>query len=257
MRILITNDDGYRSAGIGVLAAAVAAAGHDVLVVSPVTDQSGCGAAIGQWHLDEHIEVEEVTLEHAPGVRAIALDGTPALAVFAANLGAFGDPPDLVVSGINPGMNTGRATLHSGTVGAVLTAANIGISGLAVSQDFGDPPRWATAAALAVLVLPMLEGAPAATVLNLNVPNRLLENVRGLRWATLAPFGSVRAAVAESSGGHLQMELREVEEELPAGSDTALVLDGFAALSRLTGIRIHEDELPLPEAVDVTLRRSA
>ena len=55
--------------------------------------------------------------------------------MLAARLGGFGDPPELVVSGINPGRNTGRAVLHSGTVGAALTAANFGVSGLAVSID--------------------------------------------------------------------------------------------------------------------------
>jgi 5'/3'-nucleotidase len=256
VRILITNDDGYQSRGIGVLAGAVAAAGHDVVVAAPVQDQSGCGAGIGRWHPDEHIEVVEVVLDDAPDVRAVGIDGTPALAVFAANLGAFGDPPDVVVSGINPGLNTGRATLHSGTVGAALTAANLGRSGLAVSQDWGDPMHWGVAAALAVDLLPRLEAAPPKTVLNLNVPNVPAEQVLGLRWAALAPFGSVRAAVADSSEGHIQMEFREVEEELPPGTDTALVLDGYAALSSLVGIRVGE---PLSEdaAIEHSLRRSA
>jgi 5'/3'-nucleotidase len=256
MRILITNDDGYRSRGIGVLAAAVAAAGHDIVVAAPMRDQSGCGAGIGQWYADEHIEVADVTLDDAPDVRAIAVDGTPALAVFAANLGAFGDPPDVVVSGINPGLNTGRATLHSGTVGAVLTAANLGLSGLAVSQDYGDPLRWDTAATLAVDLLEWLDRAPPKTVLNLNVPNTPLDEVLGVRWASLAPFGSVRAAVADSGEGHIQMEFREVDEELPPGSDTALVVAGYAALSSLVGIRVGE---PLTEdaVIERSLRRTA
>ena len=55
--------------------------------------------------------------------------------MLAARLGGFGEPPELVVSGINPGCNTGRAVLHSGTVGAALTAANFGVRGLAVSID--------------------------------------------------------------------------------------------------------------------------
>ncbi len=255
MRILVTNDDGYQSRGIGFLAAAIDRAGHEVLVVAPETDQSGCGAGIGQWHLDDHIEVSDVDLEDAPGVRAVALRGTPALAVFAANLEAFGPPPDLVVSGINPGLNTGRATLHSGTVGAALTAANLGRSGLAVSQDWGDPMRWSTAADLAVEAVGWLAEAPVRTVLNLNVPNTEPHEVRGLRWASLAPFGSVRAAIAESGEGRLQMEFREVDDELPEGSDTALVQAGYAAISSLVGIRIGE---PLP--VDLALpplRRSA
>jgi 5'-nucleotidase len=256
VRILITNDDGYQSHGVGVLAAAVAAQGHDVVVVAPDADQSGCGAGIGTWHLDEHIDTQDVKLVDAPDVRAVAVRGTPALAVFAANLGAFGDPPDAVVSGINPGLNTGRATLHSGTVGAALTAANLGLKGLAVSQDYGDPMRWSTAADLAVQALGWLEEAPDRTVLNLNVPNTAPADVLGVRWATLAPFGSVRAAIADSTDGRLQMEFREVEDELPPESDTALVFAGYAAVSSLIGIRVGE---PLAVAHDVgpPIRRSA
>ena len=256
MRILITNDDGFQSRGIGVLAAAVVAAGHDVVVVAPDRDQSGCGAGIGQWHMDEHIDVQDVQLEDAPGVRAIAVRGTPALAVFAANLGAFGPAPDLIVSGINPGLNTGRATLHSGTVGAALTGANLGISGLAVSQAYGDPMLWATAAALAVEAIGWLDGAPDRTVLNLNVPNTDPAAVKGVRWATLAPFGSVRAAIADSTDGRLQMEFREVDDELPPDSDTALVFAGYAAVSSLVGIRVT-DPLQVADGVDPPVRRSA
>lgn len=256
MRILITNDDGVESRGLGVLAGAVAAAGHDVVVAAPDRDQSGCGAGIGQWHLDEHIDVQDVELEDAPDVRAMAVRGTPALAVFAANLGAFGPAPDLVVSGINPGLNTGRATLHSGTVGAALTGANLGLSGLAVSQDYGDPMVWPTAAALAVEALGWLADAPDRTVLNLNVPNTAPEAVKGIRWATLAPFGSVRAAIADTDDGRLQMEFRAVDDELPEGSDTALVFAGFAAISSLVGIRVGEP-LPFADGVDPPIRRSA
>jgi len=257
MRVLVTNDDGWESRGIGVLAAAVAADGHDVVVCAPDRDQSGCGAGIGTWHVDEHIDVVEVELPDAPGVRAIAVRGTPALAVFAAHLGAFGEVPDAVVSGINPGLNTGRATLHSGTVGAALTAANLGLKGLAVSQDYGDPMRWRTAAALAAEAVRWLEHAPDRTVLNLNVPNTEPGEVRGTRWASLAPFGSVRAAIAEDSpDGRLQMEFREVDEELPPESDTALVFAGYAAVSSLVGIRVGD---PLDVALDVgpPIRRSA
>jgi 5'-nucleotidase len=68
-------------------------------------------------------------------VPAYAVDGPPGLCVLAARLGGFGHRPELVVSGINPGCNTGRAVLHSGTVGGALTAANFGGRGLAVSID--------------------------------------------------------------------------------------------------------------------------
>ena len=238
MRVLVTNDDGVRAPGIAPLAAAVAA-GHDVVVAAPQEDMSGSSAAIGRMHVDETIDVEEVEL---PEVDApcFGVFGPPALAVMAARLGGFGDPPGVVVSGINPGPNTGRAVLHSGTVGAALTAANFGVSGLAVSIGVGDPYRWETAAELAVAALAWLVEQPPKTVLNLNVPNLRRDELRGVREASLAPFGTVRAALVESQGGGLQMELAEHGVELPADSDTTLVRSGWAALTSLVGIRAVE-----------------
>ena len=135
MKVLVTNDDGVGSAGLHALARALVDDGHDVVVVAPDGDRSGSGAAIGQLHADDHIDAERVELPGLAGVPAYAVDGPPGLCVLAARLGGFGDPPDIVVSGINPGCNTGRAVLHSGTVGAALTAANFGVRGLAVSID--------------------------------------------------------------------------------------------------------------------------
>ena len=135
MKVLVTNDDGVESAGLHALVRALVDDGRDVLVVAPDRDMSGSGAAIGQIHIDEHIDADKVELPGLPGVPAYAVDGPPGLCVLAARLGGFGDPPDVVVSGINPGCNTGRAVLHSGTVGAALTAANFGGRGLAISID--------------------------------------------------------------------------------------------------------------------------
>jgi 5'-nucleotidase len=238
VRVLVTNDDGVLAPGIAPLAAAVVARGHDVVVAAPQEDMSGSSAAIGRMHADETIDVAPVELD---GVDApcFGVLGPPALAVMAARLGGFGAPPELVVSGINPGPNTGRAVLHSGTVGAALTAANFGVSGLAVSIDVGDPYHWATAAELAAAALDWLVEQPPKTVLNLNVPNLPLTDVRGVRPASLAPFGTVRAALVESQGG-LQMELAEHGVELPPDSDTALVRTGWAAVTSLVGIRAAE-----------------
>lgn len=247
MRVLVTNDDGVAAPGIHRLAAAVVAAGHEVLVAAPRADMSGSGAALGRLHVDEHIDIETFEIPGLRGVPAYAVDGPPALAVLTARLGGFGAPCDAVVSGINPGANTGRATLHSGTVGAALTAANFGVSALAVSLEPGDPMHWDTAATLAVRALSWLEAAPERTVLNLNVPDRAVADVRGVRRATLAPFGTVRAAIAEAQlpagngvTGRLQMELRETGDVLPEDCDTALVLAGYVAVTELVGPRAVE-----------------
>jgi 5'-nucleotidase len=135
MNVLVTNDDGVASPGLHALARALVDDGYDVIVVAPDREMSGSSAAIGQVHVEEGIDAERVVLPGLDGVPAYAVAGPPGLCVLSARLGGFGDAPDLVVSGINPGANTGRAVLHSGTVGAALTAANFGCRGLAVSID--------------------------------------------------------------------------------------------------------------------------
>lgn len=258
MRVLVTNDDGIDSPGFAPLVAAVVSAGHDVVAAPPQTDMSGQGAAIGRLHLDRSIDVEERVLPGLEDVPCHAVAGPPALCVIAGNLGAFGAPFDAVVSGINPGPNTGGAVLHSGTVGAALTAANFGFSGLAVSMAAGDPMHWETAAALAVPALGWLLGAPARTVVNLNTPNLPLGEVRGVGWGALATFGSVRTALVESQGGRLQMEFVGRGDEHPEHTDAGLLDRGFASLTLLTGIQAARTVPALADVVAGTiLRRSA
>lgn len=235
-RILVTNDDGIEAEGIHVLAAALHDAGHEVLVVAPNIDRSGTGPALGLLHADQHLDVKRVELPTCPTVRAYALDGLPGLCVCAARLGAFGDPPEIVVSGINSGCNTGRAILYSGTVGAALAAQSFGASALAVSVDVSNPWHYDTAARLALDVLPMLLEAPSRSVLNLNVPARPYEEVLGVRWARLAAFGSVRAAVAETGEGRLQFELRATDVKPPPDSDQGFIEAGYASLTTVVGV---------------------
>ncbi|HEY1737453.1 MAG TPA: 5'/3'-nucleotidase SurE [Acidimicrobiia bacterium] len=232
----MTNDDGIESEGLHVLARTIAKAGHDTVVVAPNSDRSGVGAALGLVHADQHLDsrrVEVVDLD----VPAYALDGPPGMCVVAARLGAFGDPPEMVVSGINAGLNTGRSILHSGTVGAALTAQNFGISGLAVSVDADRESGvwpWSMAADLAVEVLDRFADAPARTVINLNVPGRA--PVLGVRWARLAAFGAARAAIAETPDGRLQFELQTTGATPAPDSDQGVVEAGYASITTIVGI---------------------
>ena len=123
VRVLITNDDGVEAPGLHALALAVHRAGHDVMVVAPSGERSGSGAAIGRLHRGGPHACTEVSWPELPGVPVYAIDVPPAATVYAGALGAFGPRPDAVASGINPGMNYGHLVLHSGTVGAALTAA--------------------------------------------------------------------------------------------------------------------------------------
>lgn len=237
MRVLVTNDDGIRAPGLAELASAADGEGHDVVVVAPLEDRSGWSAALGSLRPDTEIGYEAVPLPGLEEVAGFGLDGTPALAVLLSQLGAFGEPPGLVLSGINPGNNTGRAILHSGTVGAALTAATFGVSAVAVSIGAGESFHWATARHLAVLATRWIVRAPSGTVLNLNVPNLALADVVGVRPARLAPFGTIRTAVSGSGSGKLQVEMRASGADPADDTDTALVASGAATVTAIAGVR--------------------
>ncbi|HEY4377569.1 MAG TPA: 5'/3'-nucleotidase SurE, partial [Acidimicrobiales bacterium] len=236
MRLLVTNDDGIESEGIQVLARHLAAAGHEVLIVAPDGDYSGSGAALGDLVPDVGLAVRRVELEGLESVEAWALAGPPALTVLAGRLGAFGEPPEFVVSGINAGLNTGRSILHSGTVGAALTAQNFGLSGLAVSLERTDGWHWDTAAAIATEVLGQVARGPARSVVNLNVPGLPRDQVEGVRWARLAPFGAVRTSITGQTAEHVQFELVATDYRPEPDTDQGTVEAGWASLTTLVGV---------------------
>lgn len=249
MRILVTNDDGVDSPGLVALASALAGAGHAVTVVAPTSDRSGASAAIGPIHRSGPIPFHEHTWPEVPGARVRSIDAPPATAVYAACLGGFGDPPELVASGVNPGANTGHLVLHSGTVGAALTAAGLGVPGLAASLQWSQEGRyhWDTAAALAAAAVEWVAdpiGGPR--VLNLNVPNVAPAEVRGVREARLAPYGTVWTASAATQRGDLLLEFKGNDVEPDPDTDLALVRAGYAAVSPLLGM----ERAPLAGAAD-------
>ena len=238
-RILITNDDGIDAPGISALAHAVADLGHDVVMAAPLHESSGSGAAIGYLSHGVDIRVEARRFETIDHIPAFGVEGPPARCVFLAFLGAFGDKPDLVLSGVNPGLNTGRGLLHSGTVGAVLAAADFGISGMALSLDITtlESARWATATEVARRALPVLEAAPRKTALNVNIPDLAYDQLRGVRQARISAFGPSSTSVVEVEPGLLRVVVTPREVTLKPDTDTALVADGYVAITSLVSPR--------------------
>jgi 5'-nucleotidase len=215
VRILVTNDDGIDSEGLQVLARVLMAHG-DVTVVAPDDEYSGASAALGALHRIRP-EVHRARIDGVPA--AWSVSGPPALCVMFARLGAFGPPFDLVVAGINPGVNVGRSVYHSGTVGAALTARAGGISGVAVSQavrGFGvegqgwdemlDGQMWDAAAVVAATVVGALVAGPPGepVVANINVPNLAVKEMAGWRHTTIGriPPRVIAAANLEPKAGH-------------------------------------------------------
>ncbi len=266
MRILVTNDDGIDSVGLHELARALVGLG-EIIVVAPDTEYSGAGASLGAMHLIR----PEVHDAHIEGVDlSWSVSGPPGLCVIYSRLGLFGDPFDLVVAGINPGMNVGNSVYHSGTVGAALTARNGGTTGIAVSQavtgwgvegqgggeDLVDQ-HWATAATIArTVVNAIVETPPAdAGVLNVNVPNVELDRVKGWRHTvtgTTPPRSLTTATLIPKKDqvGSYQVGMQWGEPgDLPLHTDGGAVMAGMVSLTWLN--QLHEE--PPPE-IDVAAR---
>lgn len=238
MRILVTNDDGLHAPGLFALAAALDRAGHELIAIAPEGDRSGSGAAIGNLGEGSYLRYRSMPLAGLPNVESIELDGPPALCVFAAYLGAFGAPPDLVASGVNPGLNTGRVTLHSGTVGAALTAANLGMSAVAVSIAGHESSiqHWDVAGELAAEVVQWLPDAEDRTVINLSVPDLPSDELKELRFGTIAPLGAIRAEVLDRTAERIELGFVPTGDGLPEDSDTHLAGVGHPVVTALRGI---------------------
>jgi 5'-nucleotidase len=246
LRCLVTNDDGIGSEGLRVLALVALEAGLEVVVAGPLQDVSGASASITAVEEEGRFVVERRTL---PGLEACAVfgvGGLPAFIALTGARGAYGPAPDLVLSGINNGPNTGHAVLHSGTVGAALTGSAHGCRAMAVSIAPGPEPHWETAAEVARRVLPWLMDAPPGTVLNVNAPNIPLSELRGFRRAGLANFGAVQTNVSETGEGYVKICLSEIEARYEPGTDAALLVDGYATVTPLRAV-CEAAEVELPE----------
>lgn len=236
MKVLVTNDDGITSPGIRVLAEAARETGFDVTIAAPSWDSSGASASLTAVEKDGRLLLERHVLEGLDHVDAFGVEAAPAFIVRAAIHAAFGPPPDIVLSGVNNGHNTGYAVLHSGTVGAALTAATFGRAAAAFSIGAGDNPHWQTAKTVARSVLTWLAQTPPPIVLNVNIPDRAMSEIRGLVAARLAAFGAVQTNVTELGEGYVKVEHTELSATLEPGTDAALVADGYACYTPLRSV---------------------
>jgi 5'-nucleotidase len=166
VQILLTNDDGIYAPGLAALERVLVRLGN-VSVVAPAVEQSGVGHSITFL---TPLTAKEIF--DGPRRRGWAVDGSPADSV---KLGVFEfcpKRPDLVVSGINGGLNAGINVLYSGTVAAAIEGAFFGITSFAVSLEYDEHAQFDKAADLAVRVIEQtLERKPkSAQLYNLNIP---------------------------------------------------------------------------------------
>ena len=226
LRILVTNDDGYRSEGIHALAAALGELG-EATIVAPTSEASAIGHALT---LRRPLRLERIS------DRVFGVDGTPTDCVNVALTHVFHGLPDLVVSGINKGWNLGDDVTYSGTVAGALEGALLGIPSIGISlrqtrgeYDFQHAARAAAVVAGAVLRSPL----PGRTFLNINCPKG---EPKGYRVTVQAKRNHV-TSVAERHDpkGHPYYWIEEGQNawEPHDRSDYQAVRDGYVSVTPL------------------------
>lgn len=174
MKVLITNDDGIASAGITALVSRIKEI-SEVVIVAPDTEQSAVGHAIT---VSFPLRVTEI------GKAGYAVSGTPADCVKLAVKEILKTPPDMVISGINLGPNTGTHIIYSGTVSAATEATILGIPAFAISLGTYINPDFSFAAEFAKRLALMIreKGLPKGVLLNVNIPAVPKDQIKGVRW---------------------------------------------------------------------------
>ena len=173
MRILLSNDDGYQSPGLLILAQALAQFGK-VTIVAPDRDRSGASNSLT---LTAPLRAHELGNGH------YFVEGTPTDCVHLAITGLLDEEPDLVVAGINQGANLGDDVLYSGTVAAATEGRFLGLPAMAVSIASHEPRYLETAAQVAANLVANLNADVLGSklILNVNVPDLPFDELAGIQ----------------------------------------------------------------------------
>lgn len=237
MKILISNDDGVHAEGLQVLAKAIRRICKDAIVVAPLEEKSTTGHSLT---LHKPLRIISITGQK----NTYGINGSPADCVYIGMKEILKHKPGLVISGINRGSNMGQDVYYSGTVSAAREACIMGIPSLAVSLSCDTPKSEArglyfeSAANYAVQLIRMIQkhGLPKHTLMNLNVPNRPLKQIKGIKTARLG-FRYYGGKILKRKdhrgkpyywiGGQYQGFLNEKE------TDCHAVEEGYAAITPL------------------------
>ena len=202
-RVLVGNDDGVDAAGIAELVKVLSAdSSLEVTVFAPATNQSGTGDRFTTGPLSV------MSAQTADGYPAVAVEGYPADGILFGILQGLSRKPDLVVTGINQGQNIGDLVTLSGTVGAALTAARLGVPAFAVSQGLGANISYEAAARYTYRLVSRYRGSATfrsrlrgvggrPKILNINFPTCVEGSLRGVR---AVPLGRSQQVVGYDEG---------------------------------------------------------
>ena len=188
MRILLANDDGIYAPGLAAMEKALSSLG-EVTVIAPATEQSGVGHAI--TFLNPLVCKEVFDGDRR---RGLAVEGSPADCVKLGVVELMKPRPDLIVSGINGGLNAGINVLYSGTVAAAIEGAFFGITSVAVSLEWDEQADFTRAAEMARQVIAQIlqHKSAASRLYNLNIPTAATKLPPGHAELKVVPMGVAR-----------------------------------------------------------------
>ncbi len=244
--ILVTNDDGVHSPGLIVLMKAMKELG-ETFVVAPDRERSAVGHA-----LTIHRPLKAELLREG----LWSINGTPTDCVAVAVEKLLGRRPDIIVSGINRGGNLGDDLTYSGTVSAAMEGTILGIPSMAVSlvTDGGQPHHFDTAAHYATQAARhIIERAlPYDTLLNINVPNLPVKDIRGVRFTRQGKRiydGSIHETFSPSGEKYYWIGGGRPFWEHGEDTDISAVIEGYVSITP-----VHMD-LTNHDAIDFLKRR--
>jgi 5'-nucleotidase len=239
-RILLTNDDGVQSPGLTAAAEALTRLG-EVTVVAPFGETSAIGHALT---LHNPLRLERLA------DRVFAVDGTPTDCITLGVFTVLHGLPDLVVSGINRGLNIGDDVTYSGTVAAALEAVLLGVPGVAVSADKGtDGWDFSVAARVAATFADAVleRGLPPRVFLSINVPKGSPNGIRVTVQGRRSHSTSVSERVDVRGRAYYWIGLSEDEWLADGNSDHRAIAEGFVSVTPLKTDLTAYDALDLAE----------
>lgn len=228
MNILLSNDDGVMAQGLKILAQTLREVAK-LTIMAPDRNRSGASNSLT---LNQPLRVK--TLEES----IYSIEGTPTDCVHLALTGFLKEPIDMVVSGINEGANLGDDVLYSGTVAAAMEGRSLGLPAIALSMVGDKIKHYETGARIALMLIEKLKThtLPAQTILNVNIPDVPMSEIKGLQVTRLGTRHKSEPTVQSiDPRGHdiYWIGPPGVEADAGPGTDFHAVRQGFVSITPL------------------------
>ncbi len=227
-RVLISNDDGIDATGITILREIASRLSDDIWVIAPSENRSGVSRSIT---LRRDVAIEEM----AP--KTYKCSGTPSDCIIFGMTQILDFPPNLVLTGINHGMNVADDILYSGTVAGAMEASLLGVPAIALSQRHGrdDPIDYAASRLYGTRVIRHIldMGIPQRTVMNVNFPKTKPNEIKGMKAAYLDQHKLGDVIVSGDAPNHFRLGPLNSDPKTSPGSDRAVLDDGWISLTPL------------------------